>query len=134
MADILLFEDDVRLAMDMAMFLGDLGHEVAVFHSYDAAIDHIQSNPVDLVIADLFVMKDDAIAPNGGITLIHFARVEKKIPIPSIAMSAAFDGPSEHAMRATAQSVGADRIMAKPFDMEELELNVAALLSAPNND
>ena len=53
MADVLVVDDHISMAQAVATMVRMSHHDPAVVHSGQAALDHIASHPVDLVVLDV---------------------------------------------------------------------------------
>ena len=109
---ILVAEDELAVRDLIVELLHDEGHEVIEAADGRAALQVLErfaapQNDVCLILLDLMLPRMD------GITVLrHLA--EQGIYIPVVAMSAS------RAHLATAQEVGADAVVPKPFDLDAL--------------
>ena len=129
MATILVLEDDELLARQIAAALSHDGHKVVSFGELDEALAYFDANPVDLVIADIFIRKDGELTANGGITLIAQIRQFRRRRTPIIAISGAFSNASGHLHVGSAKVVGATETIAKPFHPDDLTECVERMLA-----
>ncbi|MCY4333946.1 MAG: response regulator [Litoreibacter sp.] len=120
MAKILLLEDDAVLAGQLKTMLTRGGHDTALFEDATSAIQHIEQEQVDIVIADLFITKNGKFVPDGGIMLNSNIRQLRGASIPVIAISGSFSEMHGTHATTTAKTVGATAILAKPFHPDAL--------------
>jgi DNA-binding response OmpR family regulator len=120
LANILLLEDDLELAADLAAALSHAGHQVTAVSTVDAALSRLDRGEVDLAISDFLISEGSGVAAQGGITFV--ARLKQRAirggaQVPVIAISAGFSNPTEISTLDMATQVGADYALAKPFEM-----------------
>jgi len=101
--------DDIDLLTVCQSLLSDVGHDVDIFTSGHDALEQARRAKPDLIIVD-WVMPD----ADGSTVLARLKGHPATKDTPVLAISALADG----AMRA--QLAGADRFLAKPFDVDEL--------------
>lgn len=123
MANIVLLEDDPEIAFRLRQVLEDEGHEVRWVHSATAASLALAVQPADLVIADIYVVQDGRMTADGGLSLIGALRTQEQSAdnlhmarTPVIAISGASARPGHRHILDIAQFLGADFVLAKPFD------------------
>src|SRR6188768_2444189 len=109
MARILMVNDEIDLLTVCQSLLSDVGHEVDIFTSGREALKHARRAKPDLIIVD-WVMPDT----DGSSVLARLKGHPATKDTPVLAISALADG----AVRA--ELAGADRFLAKPFDVDEL--------------
>lgn len=119
MPRILVLEDDETFGNLVKSCLEDQGHAVALFLNATDALADIQDNPVDLIIADLFMRRNETMEA-GGIKLISSIRQIHRDTTPIIAMSGAFGAINAIHSKSTARTVGANAVLAKPFRPDDL--------------
>lgn len=108
---VLVVDDDEGVRATIEILLADAGLEVICAGDVDQGIDLLAAHPVDLVITDMQMP-----ARSGSEMIAEARRRNPRVPI--IAMS----GNSKMA------ETGADRVIEKPFDCDELSVVVRALL------
>lgn len=133
MAEILLLEDEPILGDQLKDILELDGHSVAFFVSVAPAVEHFESNPVDLVIADIFIKNDGEFEAKGGMTLITKIRQTLGSSVPIIAISGSFvsdtnESLSRARITSTSKTLGANETLAKPFEPGDLLLLVSRVL------
>lgn len=122
MARILITDDEAPVRDSIAAALASVGHTVMAAKSAREALKLHAETPADLIITDLAMRDMD------GIELLR--RVRSSTPqTPVIAISGHRHGTIWLNM---AKMVGADRILAKPFSMQELADAVSRVLSGPS--
>jgi DNA-binding response OmpR family regulator len=118
--NILVVEDDPELLQVMGRALQATGHGVALAGSGEAGMKLFRADPPDVVVCDI-VMPD-----RDGIELIP----EMKTLSPGARILAISGrqmiGPLD--VLRLAERLGADRVLAKPFEMDVLTAEVRALL------
>ena len=114
---ITLVEDNVSLAKGITYRLEDAGHAVDTLHDGSAAQDFLAQDQADLVILDINLPGTD------GLSLLSQMRGRGDAR-PVILLTAR----AETQDRVTGLDAGADDYLIKPFEMDELEARVRALL------
>lgn len=120
---ILLIDDDAALRSILRRSLERAGYEVREAGEGGAALKLLASAPADLIITDLVMPEMEGIA-----FILAMRKVNPRLPV--IAMSGGgrvgLNGYLE-----IAQACGAARILAKPFDIEQLFALVQDLIGPP---
>lgn len=117
MAKILIAEDNVNLRQLMKIHLTRVGYTVLEASDGIAALDLLEHNSIDLIIADIMMPVMD------GYALIKELRdVRIEVPVLIVTSKDSLDD------KRIGFRVGADDYMTKPVDMEEMLLRVEALL------
>lgn len=136
MAAILIMEDEAPLAEAWAELLKEQGHSVQIASNGYQAYDLATAAPVDLLITDILVRRNEIPTPEGGVLLIGRLRtpgVEKTAPwvrgLPIIAVSGvpSFDGVAGPLQ--IAERLGANIALEKPIAHRTLLEAVEALLA-----
>ncbi len=117
MAKILIAEDNISLRQLMCIHLERAGHKVSVASDGLQALEVLDHNPIDLIIADVMMPRMD------GYRLIEELR-GANIDVPVLIVTAKDTMDDKR----TGFRAGADDYMTKPVDMEEMILRVDALL------
>jgi CheY-like chemotaxis protein len=109
---IMVVEDELAVRDLIVELLHDEGHEVVEVADGRAALQVLEryatpQHEICLILLDLMLPRMDGIS-----VLRHLA--EQRLYIPVVAMSAS------RAHLATAQEVGAEAVMPKPFDLDAL--------------
>ncbi len=116
MARIILIDDDEFLGAILVQALTDVGHTVNVATNGFDGMALFRQEPADVILTDITM-------PHGGLPIIRVLRAENpKLPI--IAMS----GSPTHLE--VAGALGANRILTKPFSIEQLADAVSEVLVA----
>lgn len=115
--NILVVEDEQRLARLLQRVLGDEGHAVDLAHDGRTALDAGLRGAFDLAILDVMLPDID------GIEVCRLLRAER-VTMPILMLTAR--GAVED--RVSGLNAGADDYLVKPFAMEELLARVNALL------
>jgi CheY-like chemotaxis protein len=140
MASILVMEDDKLQASVFDRLLTGEGHDVVVTGTASEAVSAIATKEIDLVITDIYVRNESGLTADGGILLIGKIRnarfgIDPKLPksiasVPIIATTGA--GATSYTRidpLESAQDLGADIVLRKPIDLDELSLSVSHALS-----
>jgi DNA-binding NtrC family response regulator len=114
---ILVVEDEAAIREVVTMILGQYGHEVIEARNADEAISILGSNDVDIVITD-----NDMPKRHEGMRVIQFAHTLPSRPFIVWTSGYASGDP---ALCQKALDTGADRVLFKPFRMDELNSIVA---------
>lgn len=132
MAKLVLLEDDAEFVELLYEALTADGHEVIAFDRGTDAAEHVMNNDADLVICDMFIKDGDEMIADGGIKLISKLKQVEDIRIPVLAISGSFsDMDTGYYLKTAAKTVGADDILSKPFEHEELRARIDGLLARP---
>jgi DNA-binding response OmpR family regulator len=122
MLQILIIEDDERVAAVIRRGLTEAGHEVSV--AYDGMMGHklaIQEN-YDVIIMDIILPKIN------GLELCRLIKAERpEVPVIMLTALGTTDDKVE------GFDAGADDYLVKPFDFRELEVRVRVLAKRNNS-
>jgi len=128
-ANVLIIDDDLELAEDMAAFISQNGHTVTTLDTTDAAVDRIAADRPDVLVLD--VMFPDS--PTAGFDLARKIRRSKRIrDLPIILLTGINqDMPPLHF---SGEDIDPDWMpvqdfMEKPFDGPQLLRKIAAILA-----
>lgn len=113
---ILVVEDDVQLARQIASALTEAGHDPMVVHDGERALDKTKQKPFDLIVLDVILPGIDGFAVLRHLRSEHMAS--------RVLMLTA---RGEVKDRVTGLQLGADDYLPKPFAMRELVARVSAL-------
>lgn len=138
MERLLILEDDKNFGELLTIALEGSGYDVTLCSTVEDAGAAIATKTFDLVIADIFIKKDGKLQPDGGIRLIGQLRADQmrsEVParlssLPIIAITGAVLKDDPKYFLRVAQQVGADMILAKPFDHKKLLQAIDDLLHA----
>ncbi len=115
--NILIVEDEVNLAKEIAEYLSDFKYHCQQAYRYDESLRLLEECEFAVILLDLKL-------PDGnGINLIHYVK-RKKIPSGIIVLSA----NDELDLRIHALDAGADDFLIKPFHLSELNARLKALI------
>ncbi|WP_341367786.1 response regulator [Yoonia sp. BS5-3] len=136
MPRILLMDDDMPLALEVAGALRKEGHEVVVTNTATDARDELWHWDFDLLITDIVVRKSGRPVADGGFGLISWVRQQQIATpelthLPIIAISGAASHPALQFILPTADRIGADVVLEKPFDMVQIIAEIDRLCSVP---
>jgi len=120
---LLLVEDDIAMAQAISLGLERRGFEVVLCHNGSEALQRLRSNPPELALLDLTIPGLD------GLQVLHRARAEG-VRCPIIVLTAR----GAVGDRVLGLNAGADDYLAKPFDLDELEARIRALLRRSRGD
>ena len=114
---IVIVEDNETLANAIAHQLRDQGHSVNLLYDGQSALEFLRQEDFDIVIMDVNLPKID------GFTILKsLRRSENSVPV--LLLTARGDIHD----RVTGLDAGADDYLVKPFDMEELDARLRALI------
>jgi two-component system, OmpR family, response regulator len=113
---VLVVEDDVRLARQIASALTEAGHDPIIVHSGERALDKAKETPFDLVVLDIILPGMD------GFDVLRHLRSQH---MASRVLMLTARGEVKD--RITGLQLGADDYLPKPFAMSELVARVNAL-------
>lgn len=121
MIHILVVEDDAKLNQLVCTYLNDCGFEAKGCLSARDAYDEMYNSLYDLIISDIMMPEVDG---------FEFAQTVRQVNrhIPILFMSARDDLPAKQ----RGFQLGIDDYMVKPFELDELQLRVRALLRRAN--
>lgn len=114
---IAVIEDNVVLANGIAHQLRDQGHAVDILHDGDQALAFVKQDGADLLVLDVNLP-----GMNGFAVVSALRKSGNQVPI--ILLTARSDLKD----RLAGLDAGADDYLNKPFEMEELEARIRALL------
>lgn len=114
---ILLVEDDVRIAREIAATLQAAGYVVETVGDGEAAWFHGETEDYDLIVLDLGLPKMDGLA-----VLKRWRAAGRSVPV--LVLTARGTWPE----RVEGINAGADDYLPKPFQMEEMLARVRALI------
>ena len=113
---ILIVEDEVRLARQIASALTEAGHDPTVVHDGEGALQEATDTPFDLIVLDLGLPHLD------GFEVLRHLRA-RHVTSRVLVLTAR----GEVRDRVTGLQLGADDYLPKPFAMPELVARVRAL-------
>ena len=113
---ILVVEDDVQLARQIASALTEAGHDPVIVHNGERALDTTKQKPFDLIVLDVILPGID------GFEVLRHLR-SKHMASRVLMLTAR----GEVKDRVTGLQLGADDYLPKPFAMRELVARVDAL-------
>src|SRR5207245_4694249 len=114
--EVLVVEDDVRLARQIASALTEAGHDPIVVHNGERALDQAKQNPFDLIVLDVILPGID------GFDVLRHLRSQH---MASRVLMLTARGEVKD--RITGLQLGADDYLPKPFAMRELVARVNAM-------
>lgn len=128
---ILIFEDDLDLAMQWDYALVNEGYDVNYTMSFHEAISFCKEKEYDLVISDIFIMEGNRLSGFGGITLLQHLRNDRmKLNwtknVPTIIVSGAIN--AEEKLKKHKETYNAWGVMEKPIAINQLLTAVNAIL------
>lgn len=115
---VLLIEDDATLAELLTRFFEQWGWSVTSAATVREARDAIASSTFDLVLCD-YLLPDD----NG---LAVFDEIQRRSPLTKLMM---MTGVQDMRVAASALRKGASDLLPKPFNLQELEERIAAVMN-----
>ena len=123
MTRILLIDDEEQIRTTIGLLLRASGYEVSTAADGKEGLSLFQHEPYDLVITDVLM------PVMGGLEVIAALRRLQ----PGLKIIASYGGGqvSSDDPLASAQNLGADQLLIKPFTLTELRAAIAAALDAP---
>ena len=121
MANILIIEDEAHIRDNLVRFLRLEGHAVASANDGFEGLQHLRTQPVDLVICDFMMPRT-----NGFEVLAALQADPTLVTLPFIMLSAS----AEPERLQQALSLGARAYVTKPFQFAELRALIARHLAA----
>lgn len=129
MAKLLIMEDDLVFSFQLKRDLEGAGHQVELCSNASAAIEELKNAHYDLLISDIIVRENDHPVPDGGIRLVGWARNNfDPDALPIIAMTGAHKHPGMSYVLTTAETVGANASLQKPFHLDDMLVLVNRLI------
>lgn len=123
MANILLIDDEDDIRLLVSSLLARLGHQVRQASNGIEGLKLYRESPADLVITDVVMPEQEGLS-----MIIELRKMHPAARI--IAMSGGFAHDPKLYLH-MAQKFGADRVLRKPFSLEELKSTVEAMLPVP---
>lgn len=124
MPRILLVDDDDTFRKALRMSLARMGHDVVEARDGKEAVRLIREDPPDVMITDLVMPEKE------GLETID--EVRRQYPdLKIIAMSGGGRVNGSDYLK-IARAMGADRVLAKPFSVDEIAASLAELLGKPS--
>ncbi|MEL6476355.1 MAG: hypothetical protein AAFR17_03435 [Pseudomonadota bacterium] len=125
-------DDDTPLGLELAADLRNAGHEVVLTGSASEAREALWHWDYDLLITDIVVRRDGRPVADGGLGLISWVRHKATMTpdlrsLPIIAISGESTRRGLEFLLPTADRIGADLVLEKPLDRDELLKHVDAL-------
>jgi DNA-binding response OmpR family regulator len=122
MAAILVVDDEQDVAEAIQAVLEHAGFAVVVANSAAAGLEAVEAREFDVVVTDMIMPK-----VNGLELIRNLRRRHPRVRVIAISGGGSFgplslkpDAISTHAFIAAARDAGAELVLTKPFDMEEL--------------
>jgi CheY-like chemotaxis protein len=122
MTRILLIDDEEPVRLTLGEMLRLAGHEVVTAGDGQEGLERFRERAFDLVVTDVVMPRK-----SGAETILELRRLRPGLKIIAIYAGGRISGMDSGA---TAQDLGADRLLAKPFTREELLAAVTGLLDA----
>ena len=119
MATVLVIEDEAIVRQSIADVLEHTGYEVLSYSDAEPALEDVDFEDVDLIITDLAM-------PTRGEEAIYTLR-SSGIEVPIVILSGMVKDRDDIPL----QTIGANRILSKPFDIKILLDTVRELLPSP---
>jgi DNA-binding response OmpR family regulator len=120
---VLIAEDEEDLADIWRRAIETDGHHVDMVADGEDAVEKLKSESYDLVITDLHMPR------KGGLVVTGMARVHQS-DIKIILVTGRYDRLKSVNVLDIAESLGADRALQKPIDLQNLSDTIRSLLNA----
>jgi DNA-binding response OmpR family regulator len=121
MAAILIIDDEEDIRQILAALLQRMGHQVREAGNGAEGLKLYRESPTDLVITDLVMPEKEGLS-----TIMELRRLQPAVRIIAMSGGLAHDPKLYLNM---AQKLGADHVLRKPFQIEDLQAAVAATLA-----
>ena len=126
MAKILVIDDDDTVRSSIRLALEDADHEVVEAPDGAEGVNRVKTQPVDLVITDIFMPEKEGLE-----TIDEIRHAFPKLKIIAISGGGRIE-PQDYLE--IAQQLGADRTLLKPFDIKLLVDTVDELLTVSSEE
>lgn len=114
---IMVCDDDPGILEMMEMILEEYGYQVITVSKSINVLKHLEEENPDLLLLDIWM------PVLSGDQVLKTIKAEPKLSrLPVIMYSASTEG------KAIAEKAGADDYISKPFDMDDMEAKISALL------
>jgi DNA-binding response OmpR family regulator len=117
MHSILIIEDNITIAENIALYLTANGYHTEMVHDGERAFDMIRSGSYDCLIVDRMIPRID------GLRLMRML-MDRGITVPFLFLTA----QDKQIDRIEGLALGADDYLVKPFDLEELRLRIENIM------
>ncbi len=139
MARVLIMEDELTVRHELADGLRDFGHECDCVGSAPEAMSALQEAEYDIVLTDIYVLKNGQLVPEGGVSLIGWMRTfrYRRGPLsrlgdtPIIAITGAVATPDKQYVLHMAMNIGATIALRKPISIPDLNEQIGKLVVRP---
>lgn len=125
MARVLIVDDEIDIRQVISRILQSAGHATSTAENGRQAMDHLQREPVDLMITDVFMPEMEGLE-----TVKLTRRLYPALPIIAVSGGGSL-GASEYLM--FARCFGATATLEKPFEIAGLLDLVNELLNSPGD-
>ncbi len=112
MPRVMVIDDDADVRMSLRRILERDGHKVLEEPDGKSALRHFVGDPVDVVISDVYMPEMDGIE--------FLVRVREIFPQARIIMISGGGHTSKENVLTNASMLGADRILEKPYEIQEV--------------
>lgn len=123
MARVMVVDDDGDIRASLRKALEREGHTVTEEPDGASALRHFTGDPVDLVISDVYMPDMDGID--------FLMRVREVFPEARTILISGGGQLKKESVLGAASRLGADRVLEKPFEMDDLLGAVEAVLGRP---
>jgi len=116
---VLVIEDDIELGSKIADALEREGMDVYLKTNLSGMPDFLDSHTFDLIIVDVILKRAENAMPENTLSLVW--RAKQKAPdCPVITISGSYTSRGMQNILEIAERMGADRTLAKPFEIKDL--------------
>ncbi|MHA3980430.1 response regulator transcription factor [Halovulum sp. GXIMD14794] len=117
--NILLVEDEDNIAFALEFLIGRMGHKLHRVDDGEAALEALETEPVDMVVLDVMLPK------RSGYEICQYIRSKDALKDVKVLMMTAGGGAME---RRKGLALGANAFLTKPFANTELTEKITELL------
>ena len=121
MARILVIDDDDQMRKMLSEALKLQGHEIMSASNGRAGLELYQAHKADVVVTDIIMPEMDGIE-----SILELRQDLPELKIIAISGGSQYVGPMDYLV--SAKTLGAQRILTKPFELEELFQVIRELL------
>jgi len=124
--NVLILEDDPYLSIELRTSLLEKGFHAFICKNATEAIELCKQHEFDVAVVDIFVVEEENLIPNGGLSFMSNLKNEPQAPlktsknIPVIAISGGVSIRHGSNPLVTAMALGAVATLTKPFSHEQL--------------
>lgn len=135
MAKVIVIEDDKAFGSMVMLSLEAEGHSVRLFDQAQKAVEGYMADPAAIIVTDVIFRSGGRPQAEGGILAAHRIKAAARKQgreVAVIVMSGAYQFIGMENIFDIARSVGADAVLAKPFEPGDLTDLIMSVLAKQN--